>query len=69
MAKDAKLAVEDNVAKLAVVAKFAKTAKLAVEVVKEVVGTCVSMGVTIDGKDPKIVIKEISQGKHDSVLV
>jgi large subunit ribosomal protein L11 len=32
--------------------------------VKQVVGTCKSMGVTVDGKDPKEVMKEIDEGKH-----
>jgi large subunit ribosomal protein L11 len=36
--------------------------------VKEVVGTCVSMGVTVDGKDPKAVLQEIEEGVHDEVL-
>ena|SRR3990170_2765224 len=36
--------------------------------VKEVLGSCVSMGVTVDGKDPREVQKEIDQGKHDSVM-
>jgi large subunit ribosomal protein L11 len=31
---------------------------------KEVVGTCVSMGVTVDGKDPKVVLKEIEKGGY-----
>ncbi len=31
--------------------------------VKEVLGTCVSMGVTVEGKHPKEVIKEIEEGK------
>ncbi len=32
--------------------------------VKEVLGTCVSMGVTVEGKHPKIVQKEIDEGKY-----
>ncbi len=36
--------------------------------VLEVVGTCVSMGVTVDGKSPKDVTAEIRAGKHDKVL-
>lgn len=32
-------------------------------IVKQVVGTCVSCGVTIDGKEPKEIIKEIDEGK------
>ncbi len=35
---------------------------------KEVIGTCVSMGLTVDGKDPKIVQKEISEGVYDEQL-
>ena len=35
---------------------------------KEIVGTCVSMGVTVEGKEPKEVLKEINEGKHDEVL-
>ena len=31
--------------------------------VKEVLGTCVSMGVTVEGKHPKEIIKEINEGK------
>jgi len=36
--------------------------------VKEVLGTGVSMGVTVDGKDPREVQLEISEGKHDALL-
>lgn len=32
---------------------------------KEVIGTCVSMGLTVEGKDPKTVQKEISEGLYD----
>ncbi|MEM0214388.1 MAG: 50S ribosomal protein L11 [Archaeoglobaceae archaeon] len=32
-------------------------------VVKEVLGTCVSMGITVDGKNPKEVLREIDEGK------
>ncbi len=33
-----------------------------VQKVKMILGTCVSCGVTVDGKDPKEVIKEIESG-------
>ncbi len=33
--------------------------------VKEVLGTCVSMGVTVEGKKPKEVQREIDEGKID----
>jgi len=31
---------------------------------KEVVGTCVSMGVMVDSKDPKVIMKEIEKGGY-----
>ncbi len=36
--------------------------------VKEVLGTGVSMGVTVEGKDPRDIQKEIDEGKHDALL-
>jgi len=36
---------------------------------KEVIGTCVSMGLTVEGKDPREVQKEIDEGVYDGVLV
>ncbi len=36
--------------------------------VAEVVSTCVSMGVTVDGKPAKDVSREIHEGKYDRVL-
>ncbi len=35
---------------------------------KEVLGVCVSMGVTAEGKDPREVQKEIDAGKHDEII-
>ena len=36
---------------------------------KEVIGTCVSMGITVEGKDPREVQQEIDQGLYDDKLV
>ncbi|MBU0532659.1 50S ribosomal protein L11 [Candidatus Micrarchaeota archaeon] len=38
------------------------------EKTKEVLGTCLSMGVTVEGKNAREIIKEINEGKHDSVF-
>jgi len=38
------------------------------DTLKEIVGSCQSIGVTIDGKPPKTVLREIDQGAHDSLL-
>lgn len=37
--------------------------------VKEVIGTCLSMGVKVEGKLPKEVLAEISGGNYDDKLV
>jgi large subunit ribosomal protein L11 len=44
---------------------LAKTLK---DATKEILGVCVSLGVTAEGKDPREVQKEIDQGKYDEVL-
>lgn len=44
---------------------LAKTLKGAA---KELMGTCVSMGVTIEGKDPREVQKEIDNGQYDAMF-
>jgi len=36
--------------------------------VKEILGTCVSMGVTVEGKDPREIIREIDEGVYDKIL-
>ncbi|KZX11425.1 50S ribosomal protein L11 [Methanobrevibacter filiformis] len=36
---------------------------------KEVMGTCVSMGITVDGKDPRDTQKAVDAGEYDSILV
>lgn len=37
--------------------------------VKEVLGTCVSLGVTCEGKDAREIMKEVDAGKRDSQLL
>jgi len=36
--------------------------------VKEVLGTCLSMGVKINGKDPREIQKEVDEGKYDAKI-
>lgn len=36
--------------------------------IKEVLGTCQSMGVTVDSRSPKEVIRELEEGKYDEFL-
>lgn len=35
---------------------------------KEIIGTCQSMGITVEGKNPKEILKEIDSGKYDEIL-
>ncbi|MCK4933256.1 50S ribosomal protein L11 [Candidatus Bathyarchaeota archaeon] len=44
---------------------LAKSLKLSA---KEILGSCVSMGVTVEGKDPREVQKGIDEGKYDSLF-
>ena len=37
--------------------------------VKTVLGTCVSMGVNVEGKHPKDLFSEIDEGKYDNIIV
>ena len=41
---------------------FSKTLKASI---KELLGTCVSMGITVNGKEPKEVQREIDEGLYD----
>ncbi len=54
-----------KIAAMKMPSSYAKSSKTAA---KEVMGTCVSLGVTIDGKDPREAQKELDQGKWDQVL-
>ncbi|MBM4240792.1 MAG: 50S ribosomal protein L11 [Euryarchaeota archaeon] len=36
---------------------------------KEVIGTCVSMGITVNGKDPREVQNDIDEGVYDEILL
>jgi large subunit ribosomal protein L11 len=58
----------EQVVKIAMVKRPASLAKTLRGVVKEVLGTCLSMGVTVEGKDPKQVQREVDQGLYDSLI-
>jgi large subunit ribosomal protein L11 len=62
---DLKLAQAVKIARMKKESVLGKNLKKAV---KEVVGSCVSLGATVEGKDPREVQKEIDGGKWDSEL-
>jgi large subunit ribosomal protein L11 len=54
-----------KIAKIKMAQSYAFKLKSAV---KEVLGSCVSMGVRVEGKDPREVLKEVEEGRWDSKL-
>ncbi|MCS7120485.1 MAG: 50S ribosomal protein L11 [Nitrososphaerota archaeon] len=59
----------DQVVKIARIKRSTQLSRGLKASVKEIIGTCVSMGVTIDGKDPKNVLKEVDKGLYDHMLI
>jgi large subunit ribosomal protein L11 len=54
-----------SIAKVKMGSSYASTLKSAV---KEVLGSCVSMGVKVEDKDPRVVLKEVDSGAWDDIL-
>jgi large subunit ribosomal protein L11 len=58
----------EQVAKIAAMKMPSSYAKSSKTAAKEVMGTCVSLGITIDGKDPREAQKELDEGKWDQIF-
>ncbi len=58
----------DQVIKIAKIKQPELLARTLRRSVKEVLGTCVSIGVNVDGKDPRDIQKEIDEGNFDALL-
>ena len=56
----------DSIAKVAKVKLESSYASSVKSVAKQIVGTCVSLGIKIEGKTPKEFTAEINEGKWDS---
>jgi len=54
--------------KIAIIKKKALRTMDIKKAVKQVIGTCQSMGVTVDGKSPKEVQKAIDEGVYDELF-
>jgi len=57
-----------QVVKIAKVKRSELLARNLKSAVKEILGSCISMGVTVEEKDPKEVLKEIDDGRHDALF-
>jgi large subunit ribosomal protein L11 len=58
----------EQVVRVAKAKRSTVLARTLMAAVKEVLGTCVSMGVTVEGKDPREVQKEVDEDKHDKMF-
>ncbi|RLG36353.1 hypothetical protein DRN79_05040 [Methanosarcinales archaeon] len=58
----------ESVKKIAEIKKEQMLAISLKKAVKEVIGTCKSMGIRVENKDPVEVQREIDEGKYDDIL-
>lgn len=58
----------DKIVKIAEKKKPSLLSKTKTNAVKEILSTCITMGVTVNGKNPKEVQKEIDKGEHKEEL-
>jgi len=58
----------EQVVKIAKIKRAELLARNLKGAVKEVLGSCVSMGVTVEEKDPKEIQSEVDEGKYDALL-
>ena len=58
----------EQVAKIAMMKLPGSYALTNMAAAKEVLGSCVSIGITVDGRDPREVQKELSEGKWDKIF-
>lgn len=58
----------EQVIKIALIKKEQLQAKTLKSAVKTILGSARSIGITVDGKDPKVVSNEIDRGLYDEIL-
>ncbi len=59
----------EDVIKVALLKKHELTAKTLKAAVKTILSTAAAIGLTVDGKEPKDVLKEVDGGAHDDLLL
>jgi len=59
----------EDVVKIALMKKKQLTAKTLKAAVKTILSTAQTVGVTVNGKEPRDVLKEVEQGLHDELLL
>ncbi len=58
----------EKIIEIALMKKEKLTAKTLKAAVKTILGTARSIGITVDGKDPKQVTREVDEGVYDAIL-
>jgi large subunit ribosomal protein L11 len=58
----------DQVVRIAKIKRSELLAQTLKGATKEVLGSCISIGVTVEGKDPREVQREIDEGKYEEIF-
>lgn len=58
----------EQVIRVAIMKKPSLTAKTLKAAVKSILGTAKSIGLTVENRDPKELVKEVEEGKYDDLL-
>jgi large subunit ribosomal protein L11 len=58
----------DQLVRIAKIKRAELLARDLKDAAKEMLGTCVSMGVTVEGRDPREVQREIDDGKYEEIF-
>jgi large subunit ribosomal protein L11 len=58
----------EKIVEIAIMKKPVLTAKTLKAAVKTILGSARSIGITVDGKDPKQVTREVEEGLYDAIL-
>jgi large subunit ribosomal protein L11 len=58
----------EQIIKIAKIKKPQLLSKSLKEAIKEILGTCVSIGVTVEGKDPREIIRGINSGIYNDII-
>ena len=59
----------EDIVKIAILKKHDLTAKTLKAAVKTILSSAATIGVTVEGKEPKEVLREVTEGKYDPILL
>lgn len=59
----------EQIIKIAMMKEQTSAAKTRKDLIKMILGTCLSGGLLVEGKDPREAIKEVNSGKYDKKIV